>query len=113
MDDIAADWILVDGTILTLDPRRPRATSLATRECRIASLGSRADTRAWRGRSTRVLDLKGATVLPGLIDAHAHLDREGLKTIYPSLGRCRSIADIQALVGRLAARRPRGEWIVT
>jgi len=113
MDDIAADWVLVDGAVLTLDPRRPRATSLAVRDGRIAALGSRADMRAWRGRSTRVVDLKGATVIPGLIDAHAHLDREGLKTIYPSLGRCRSIGDIQALVGTLARRRPRGEWIVT
>ena len=113
MDEIAADCVLVDGNILTLDPRRPRATSLAIHDGRIVAVGSRADMRAWRDRSTRVVDLRGATVIPGLIDAHAHLDREGLKTIYPSLERCRSIADIQALVRRLAARHPRGEWIVT
>jgi hypothetical protein len=52
-------------------------------------------------------------VIPGLVDAHAHLDREGLKGICPSLARCRSIADIQGVIRRLAAARPKGEWIVT
>ena len=60
--------------------------------------------RGWRDRRTRVIDLRGATVIPGLVDAHAHLDREGLKLIHPSLARCRSIADVQMLVRRLAVR---------
>ena len=113
MDEIAADWIFLDGTILTCDPERPRATCLAVHDGRIVAVGSRADMRVWRDRTTRVVDLQGATVTPGLIDAHAHLDREGLKRIYPSLEGCRSIADIQALVRRLTLARPRGEWIVT
>ena len=76
-------------------------------------VGGRADVRGLRGRGTRVVDLGGRTVIPGLVDAHAHLDREGLKYILPSLARCRSIADIQKLIGALAARRAPGEWIVT
>ncbi|MGH7390386.1 MAG: amidohydrolase [Candidatus Rokuibacteriota bacterium] len=113
MDEIAADWVLANGRIHTLDPRRPAATALAVEGDRLAAVGGRSDVRSWRDRRTRVLDLRGATVVPGLVDAHAHLDREGLKLLYPSLERCRSIADIQALVRRLAARRPKGEWIVT
>jgi predicted amidohydrolase YtcJ len=113
VDEIAADWVFLDGRILTLDPRCPRATALAVRDGRIAAVGSRADMRGWRDRTTRVVDLRGATVVPGLVDAHAHMDREGLKLIYPSLARCRSIADVQAVVRREAARRPRGEWVVT
>src|SRR5207237_7826350 len=58
-------------------------------------------------------DVRGATIVPGLVDAHAHLDREGLKSVYPSLARCRSIAEIRGLVRRLAAATPKGEWIVT
>ncbi len=77
------------------------------------AVGARADERAWRGRRTRVVDLHGATVVPGLVDAHAHLDREGLKTLSPSLAHCRSINDVQAVIRRRAARTPRGEWIVT
>jgi predicted amidohydrolase YtcJ len=66
-----------------------------------------------RHRRTLVIDARGAIVVPGLVDAHAHLDREGLKLIYPSLASCRSIADIKGVIRRLAAGRPRGEWIVT
>ena len=79
----------------------------------MVATGSRAEVRRWRDRRTRVVNLRGATVIPGLVDAHAHLDREGLKSIYPSLARCRSIADVQAVIRRLAAARKPGEWIVT
>ncbi len=113
MDEIAADLVLDNGRILTLDARRPRASALAVAGGRIVAVGGRADVKRWRDRRTEVVDLRGATVVPGLVDAHAHLDREGLKSRYPSLARCRSIADIQSLVRRLAARTPRGEWIVT
>jgi hypothetical protein len=113
VDEIAADWILVNGRILTLDPRRPSVSALAVGGKRVAAWGARADVRAWRDRRTRIVDLAGATVVPGLVDAHAHLDREGLKYLYPSLAPCRSIAEIQRLIARLAARCPQGEWIVT
>ncbi|HEV8614750.1 MAG TPA: amidohydrolase [Methylomirabilota bacterium] len=113
MDEIAADWILDDGHVLTLDPRRPVVRALAVAGGRVVASGGRADVKPWRDRRTRVVDLRGATVVPGLVDTHAHLDREGLKSVYPSLARCRSIADIQAVVRRLAARTPKGEWIVT
>lgn len=113
MDAIAADWIFENSRILTLDLRRPAATALAVAGGRVAAVGGRADLRRWRDRRTRVVDLRGATVVPGLVDTHAHLDREGLKYLLPSLERCRSVADVQAVVRRLAARRPRGEWIVT
>jgi predicted amidohydrolase YtcJ len=113
VDEIAADWIFDNGRVLTLDARRPEARALAVAVGRVVATGTRADVKSWRDRRTRVVDLRGATVVPGLVDTHAHLDREGLKTINPSLARCRSIADIQAVVRRLADRTPKGQWIVT
>jgi predicted amidohydrolase YtcJ len=113
VDEIAAGLVLDNAHVLTLDPRRPVAAALAIAGGRVAAVGGRGDVKRWRDRHTRVIDLGGATVIPGLVDAHAHLDREGLKLIYPSLARCRSIADVQALVRRLAARTPKGQWIVT
>src|SRR5262245_1167055 len=110
---MTADWILQNGRVITLDRRRPAVTALAIGAGRIVASGGRADVRALKGRRTRVVDLAGATVIPGLVDAHAHLDREGLKRIYPSLERCRSIADVQAVIRQFAATRPKGEWITT
>ncbi len=113
MDEIAAHTLLVNARIITLDPRRPTAAALAIGGERLLAVGSRAGMKPWRDRHTRIIDLGGATVIPGLSDAHAHLDREGLKLLYPSLAHCRSIADIQKVIRRLAAERPRDEWIVT
>jgi hypothetical protein len=62
---------------------------------------------------TRHIALDGRTVLPGLIDGHAHMDREGLKDVFPSLAGCRSIASIQARIAELAKDKAPGEWIVT
>jgi hypothetical protein len=104
---------LLNGRVVTLDPARPRATAVAIAGDRIVAVGSDLEVRRQRDRRTRVIDLRGATVVPGLVDAHAHMDREGLKYLYPSLARCRSIADIQAVIRRLAAIHPPGAWIVT
>ena len=108
-----ADWILTNGNVLTGNRRSPRAPGIAVGGGRILALGTAGDLRCWRGRQTRQVDLAGATVIPGMIDAHAHMDREGLRFLYPSLASCRSIADIKALIRSLAAGRRPGEWIVT
>jgi predicted amidohydrolase YtcJ len=113
VDEIAADWIFRNGRLLTLDRRRPTASTLAIDGGRVAAVGDRDIVRTWRGRRTRVVDLRGATVIPGLVDGHAHLDREGLKHLCPSLAGCRSISDLTARLRRLAAGRPPGEWLVT
>lgn len=113
MDEIADEVVLTNGRILTLDPLRPVVAALTVGGGRITATGARREIERRRDRRTRVIDLRGATVIPGLVDAHAHLDREGLKLIYPSLARCRSIADIQRLIRAEAARRKQGEWIVT
>ena len=58
-------------------------------------------------------DLGGRTVIPGLIDAHAHLDREGLKDIFPSLAGARTTDAVLERIRALAAKARPGEWIVT
>jgi predicted amidohydrolase YtcJ len=86
---------------------------VAIRGSRVRAAGTNAEVLSACGPGTRTVDLRGRTVIPGLIDGHAHLDREGLRDIFPSLEACRSIADIQARIRELAARTPPGEWIVT
>ena len=113
MDEITDGLVLVNGRILTLDPRRPIVAALAVAGGRVVATGTRGEVERRRDRHARVIDLRGATVIPGLVDAHAHLDREGLKLIYPSLARCRSIAEIQRLIRARAVGRKPDEWIVT
>jgi predicted amidohydrolase YtcJ len=110
---MSASLILTNGKVLTVNARFEIAQAVAISGDRIAAVGSDRDVRALAGGATRVIDLKGRTAMPGLVDAHAHLDREGLKEALPSLAGCRSVADVKARIAELAARAKPGEWIVT
>ncbi|MFI9550748.1 amidohydrolase [Nonomuraea endophytica] len=67
-----ADLVLIGARVRTLDPARPRATALAVKGGLIAAVGDDTDALDWQGNGTRVVDLAGATLVPGLTDAHAH-----------------------------------------
>jgi predicted amidohydrolase YtcJ len=108
-----ADLIVSGGTILTQDPSQPKAQALAVKGERILAVGAAGDIAALRGPQTRSIDLAGRTVLPGIIDAHAHMEREGLKGQRLSLQGLRSIGDILDVIRAAAARGQPGEWIVT
>jgi predicted amidohydrolase YtcJ len=107
-----ADMILKNGRIVTVDAAFTVAQSIAIAGDRIIAVGADAVTAAHGGPATRVVDLKGKTVVPGLIDGHAHMDREALRNVFPSLGRVRSIGDIQDRIAELARGKQPGEWIV-
>ena len=72
-----ADLLLVNGRIVTLDPKGSVRQALAVRDGRIAATGSNAEVRKLAGRGTRVVDLGGRTVIPGMIDSHLHGIRAG------------------------------------
>jgi predicted amidohydrolase YtcJ len=73
-----ADTVLLDGKIVTLDAAMPVAEALAVRDGRIIAVGRSSDIRALAGPVTRVIDLQGRTVIPGLIDSHMHAIRAAL-----------------------------------
>jgi predicted amidohydrolase YtcJ len=70
----AADLLLVNGRIYTLDPARPWAEAIAVSGSRIAAVGANADVRRAAAAGARVVDLEGAFALPGFNDAHVHID---------------------------------------
>ena len=100
------------GQVLTVDRGFTRAQALAVRGERILAVGDDADVLALVGEGAVHVDLHGRTLMPGFVDAHAHMDREGLRHIYPSLAEARTIADVQAVVRREVVRARPGEWIV-
>lgn len=109
----AADVVLHGGKVITVDGKFSVHQALAISGNRISYVGSSSGALGRVDDLTRVIDLNGRTVMPGLIDGHAHMDREGLKGVFPSLAGARSLAEIKTRIADLAARTPRGQWIVT
>ena len=107
-----AELVFRGGNVITLGAA-PKARAVAVEGERISIVGSDADASARIGPSTRVIELAGRTLMPGLTDGHAHLDREGLKEVLPSLSGCRSIEALVERLAEIAAQTPPGQWIIT
>ncbi len=106
-----ADWIVANARIYTADAVRPLVQALAVRDGRILFAGSRRGAEALAGPRTERLDLGGRTVIPGMVDAHAHLVGLGqaLRTVN-LVGTKSYDAVIARVVERAKTARP-GEWI--
>jgi predicted amidohydrolase YtcJ len=72
-----AEMVLVNGKILTVDSQFSTHEAIALRDAKIMSVGSTTEVRKLAGPQTRVIDLQGRTVIPGLIDSHMHAIRAG------------------------------------
>jgi predicted amidohydrolase YtcJ len=109
----APDVILVNGHILTMDKKGSVQEALAIRCPRIQTVGLNNNLTSLAGPATKIIDLRGRAVIPGIIDAHAHMDREGLKRMLPGFEGARSISEILAVVRREVGGKKKGEWVVT
>jgi predicted amidohydrolase YtcJ len=110
---MAADLILHNGKIVTVDAGFTVREAVAMEGGRISAVGSSKEVLAReRGPQTKVIDLKGKTVVPGLIDAHVHALEAGMSEFRGKLPPLDSIVAIQAYIREKAKTTPRGEWIV-
>ena len=100
--------MLLNGTIITVDPRDTIAEAMAVREGRIVFVGSTAAARKYVTATTRVIDLNGRTATPGLIDTHVHFSEPADAL---DLGDARSMDDVIAKVRARAATVPAGAWV--
>ena len=107
------DLILYNARVLTVAPIGNIQQAIAFRGELIQAVGSDEEVRPLAGSMTTSVDLEGRTVIPGIIDIHAHMDREGLKRTVPSLEGATSIDQILAIVKQLVAKKQPGEWVVT
>lgn len=113
MNKLTADSVYYNGKVITVDEQFSIRQAIAVAGERILATGSDAEMLALAGSDTRRIDLRGKTVVPGLIDTHAHMDREGLKQVCPSLAGAKSIDDIKRKIELLVREAKPGEWIVT
>ena len=126
-----ADLVLINARVYTLDwaepgpdgtpgegaPRddtgwHPDAEAVATRGGEILFVGATRDAMEFAGESTRVVDLAGATVIPGLVDSHTHVYGLGAKLDAVDLTDVATEEEAVALVAEKAATLPEGEWII-
>lgn len=91
---------------------RPDAEAVAIRGDRIVFVGRTREAQAYRGPRTRVLDVAGATVLPGLVDSHTHVAGLGERASQVDLTGVKTEEEAVALVAARARGVPKGEWIV-
>jgi predicted amidohydrolase YtcJ len=107
-----ADLIVTNARIYTVDEDRPIVEAFAVSQGRIEFAGSAREAMALRGPQTRMLDLHGATVIPGMVDAHAHYLGLGLALQNVDLNDALSYDEVIARVVERAKRAPAGAWIV-
>ena len=108
-----AETILNNGKIISANDKESIYQSMAIREGKIIALGSLTELKAWQGPNTQVIDLKGKTVIPGLIDSHIHAIRAALS--YSTEVHWFGLQTIEAALNRLkqaASSAKPGEWLV-
>lgn len=106
-----ADMIIKNGKIYTVDTQNRVVSAVAVRDGRIIALGSDQDLDMLSGPETRVIDLKGASAYPGLIDSHGHFMSLGYARMKLDLTRARTWEEIVEMVRKAAAEAAPGEWI--
>jgi predicted amidohydrolase YtcJ len=111
-DALAPELILVKGHFHTVDVRNPLVTAVAIRNGHFVAVGGDDEMHALASPMTRIEDLNGSTVVPGLIDAHNHLQATGRMLREVQLFDTRSIPEIVQRVTARVKETPAGQWIV-
>jgi predicted amidohydrolase YtcJ len=107
-----ADLLLVSGRIYTVEPDHPWAQAVAVRGDRIVKVGKDSDVASLRGSATRVVDLGGRLVLPGINDGHTHFLDGSLGLGQVDLNGATTLEEIQTRVRRYASDHPEEPWIL-
>jgi predicted amidohydrolase YtcJ len=107
-----ADLVLVHGTVWTGNPELPRAEAVAVLADRILAVGTERDVKALIGAKTRVMDLKGALILPGFIDSHTHFLNGGFSLRSVQLRDATSREEFAARVAAKARELGKGAWVL-
>lgn len=116
--DIFADTIYINGKIITVNDRDEIVQAVGVKSGRIIKVGSNEEINTVKGKSTKVVDMEGKTVVPGFIDGHSHfMDLGGFETVSlaaPPVGSVNNISDIVEELKKYKAKKQlkTGEWII-
>ncbi len=106
-----ADLVIRNANIITIDPRQPRAQSLAVRDGKFVAVGDNDSVNDLVGQGTQVLDLEGKTVLPGFIDAHIHVLSSGIRHVMAADCALPTIVAIQDAMREQVRTASPGDWV--
>ncbi len=107
----AADLIITNAKIYTVDKNLPKAEAVAILGDRIVGVGTSAAMDAWRGPETRMIDAGGKLLLPGFNDAHVHFISGGMQLDNVKLNDAASAEEFERRIAERAKITRRGEWI--
>lgn len=108
----AADLIIENAKVWTVDKAIPSAQAVAVLGDRIVAVGSNAEVEVWRGPQTQVLDAAGRLLLPGFNDAHVHFISGGSQLDNVQLNDATSAKEFARRIGDKAKATSKGEWIL-
>lgn len=110
-----ADTVYVDGKVVTADKAFSIAQAMAVKDGKFVGVGSTAEMRKFVGPTTRVVDLRGRTVIPGLMDSHSHMSGAGTAETTAQVLPAKTVADAQAIIAAFIKTKnvPDGHWVQT
>lgn len=106
------DMILLNGKIITVDQKNTIAQAVAVKNDKIIAVGSNDEIRKLAGSTTKVIDVKGKTVVPGLNDAHLHPETASVSELNEKFPDVHTIADLLSWIKSETAIKKPGEWII-
>ncbi|HEX9914532.1 MAG TPA: amidohydrolase family protein, partial [Candidatus Bathyarchaeia archaeon] len=112
LGELAADLIIVNGRVVTVDHADTVAEAVAVRDGKVVKVGSSGEVKRLAGNKTRVIDLGGKPLYPGFIDTHEHCIRRGLQLDWVDCKRLGSLAEAVKALKAKAASKPEGEWVI-
>ncbi|WNG43779.1 amidohydrolase [Archangium minus] len=104
--------VYVARRIRTLDEKRPDAEALAVRRGQLVAVGTKAEVLRAAGEGARVVDFGNAVVVPGLVDAHAHIAGLGRSLTVARLEEARSVEDVVRRLGEAPSTSFQGDWLI-
>lgn len=108
-----ADRVYFNGTVHTLDQHDSDAEAIAIAGTRVLATGASDAMLALAGKGAELQDLRGRTVIPGLIDSHNHLLSTGLNAELVDLSRAKTVAAVVTALSARAAQMPAGSWVIS